>query len=223
MEKRKIIFGGYDTATHGWTLAGWQLGAAEPKTSYIEKVCGDGSWDLSTALTDGIPRYRDRPLTVTLELSEGDRQSREREIRAMINTLHGKRVNIHLPDDTAYHLSGRLNITKDYNDLAHAAVTVSAVCDPWKYANVVRAYAPTAASSTLRTVNISNNGYRAVVPVIEVTGTDASVQITYGTATRAFSVGTYQWPDLVLLPGSNTLKYQGSGSIKFTFEEAVLE
>lgn len=219
MEKRGIIFGTYDTAEHGWTLTGWQLGAAEPKTNYVEKVGGDGSWDLSTAMTDGIVKYKDRPLTVSLELSEGDRLSRERAIKELINNLHGRRVDIHLPDDPYDHLSGRLSINREYNDLAHAAVTVSAVCDPWKYLNH-EITATVTATSAGQEAELLNEGFRVLVPVLTVTG---SVTIIFGTASRAFSAGTYQWGDLILAPGINELTVMGSGSVKFTYREAVLE
>lgn len=219
MEKRKILFGTYDTAAKGWTLTGWNLPSAEPKTNYIDKVGGDGSWDLSTALTDGIVRYKDRTLTVSLELSEGDRQSRERAIKEMINSLHGRRVDIHLPDDPYDHLSGRLSIKREYNDLAHAAVTVTAVCDPWKYSDV-EVTGTVQATAAGQETELPNEGSRYIVPTLTVTG---DVTITFGTASRAFSAGTYQWGDLLLAPGINELVVKGSGSVTFTYREAVLE
>lgn len=219
MTKRAIKFGDYNTATHGWTLAGWQLSPAEQKTNYIEKVGGDGSWDLSTAMTDGIPRYRDRTLTVTLELSEGDRLSRERVVKEIVNTLHGRRVDIHLPDDPYDHLNGRLSVRREYNDLAHAAVTITAVCDPWKYLNH-EVTATVTATSAGQAAEILNEGLRVLVPVLTVTG---SVTIIFGTKSKAFSAGTYQWGDLLLAPGINELTVKGSGSVTFKYREAVLE
>ena len=219
MIKRTIKFGDYDTAAHGWTLTGWQLSPAEQKTNYIEKVGGDGSWDLSTAMTDGIPRYKDRTLTVTLELSEGDRLSRERVVKEFINTLHGRRVDIHLPDDPYDHLNGGLSVRREYNDLAHAAVTITAVCDPWKYLNH-EVTATVSATSAGTEAEILNEGLRVLVPVLTVTG---SVTIIFGTASKAFSAGTHQWGDLLLAPGINELTVKGSGSVTFKYREAVLE
>ena len=219
MEKRSIKFGDYDTADYGWTLTSCVLGPAELKTNYVEKVGGDGSWDLSTALTDNIPKYKDRPLTVTLELSEGDRPSRERVIKEFINTLHGRRVDIHLPDDPYDHLNGRLSINREYNDLAHAAVTVAAVCDPWKYLNH-EVTATVSATSAGQAAELLNEGIRVLVPTITVTG---DVIIIFGTASMAFSAGRYQWPDLLLAPGSNELTVKGTGSVTFKYREAVLE
>lgn len=222
MIKRSIQLGGYDTAAYGWTLAGWQLGAAPQKTSYVNKTGGDGSWDLSTALTDGLLRYGDRSFTATLECSEGNRLTREEKIKHMINTLDGLRVNIKLPDDDLHYLDGRLHVVKNYNDLAHCAVTVTATCAPWKFATTettITLYA----STEKRAATLVNNGRRAVVPTLEVTGTGASVLLEYGTISKALSAGSYQWPDLLLTSGRHSLTYSGTGTVTITYREAVLE
>lgn len=221
MNKRTIKIGDYDTAAKGWTLAGWQLSAAELKTNYVDKPGGDGSWDLSTAMTDGIPRYKDRNLTATLETSEGTRVTREAEIRDMINTLDGLRFRIELPDDNARHLSGRVHVARNYSDLAHASVTVTAVCEPWLYSNqetVITLPAQTQA----QTIDVINNGRRAVVPMIEVEGSVAFLQ--FGTSNTALSPGTHQWSAFVLTPGTHKLVYiNEAGTIQITYREAVLE
>lgn len=222
MEKRKIIFGDYDTAANGWTLSEWQLSPPVYKVKRVEKPSGDGSWDLSTALTGGIPRYSDRTLTVTLERSDGDRLSRKAAVRDIVNHLDGQRVQIVLPDDPDYYLDGRLSVAKDYNDLAHAAVTVTAVCDPWLYAKTAREYRLTA-STTAKTATLENDGRRAVVPVVQITGSSANVLLKFGNDSAVLTAGTYQVPAILLTSGTHSLVYSGSGSITITYREAVLE
>jgi hypothetical protein len=56
MQKRTMIFGSYNTAEHGWTLGQWKLSDPVQKTNYVERTGGDGSWGLSTAHSNGIPR-----------------------------------------------------------------------------------------------------------------------------------------------------------------------
>lgn len=222
MIKRTVKLGTYDTAANGWTLAACQLSPAEEKTNFVDKPGGDGSWDMSTALTDGIPRYNDRTLTVVLECSEGDRQTRETLIRQMVNQLDGMRVDIELPDDPLHHINGKLHVARDYNDLAHASVTVTAICEPWKYANQETVVSLTA-STTAKTAQLVNNGRRAVVPTIKVTGTNASVLLEYNSSSISMAAGTYKWPELLLTPGTHTLTYSGTGSVAITYREAVLE
>lgn len=220
MPKRKIVFGDYNTAVHGWTLTGWKLTAAEEKTNFKDKVSGDGSWDLSTALTDGIPRYKDRKLTATFECSEGTRMDREAIIKQMINSLDGMRVDIKLPDDPNHHINGKLHVARNYNDLAHASVTVTATCGPWKHADLEKATTLTATSSKQK-VMLVNEGRRAVVPTLVVNR--GSILITYGGTSVTLSAGTYQWPELVLTPGHHELTYSGAGQLVITYREAVLE
>lgn len=222
MEKRKIIFGTYDTAAHGWTLTGWELSPAEPKTKYLEKPNGDGSWDLSTALTDGVLRYGDRSLKATFECSEGTRRERETLIREMVNGLDGMKAEIRLPDDDTHHLIGRLHVVRDYNDLAHAAVVVTAVCEPWKYADT-ETIIPLPTSQAGRVVTLTNSGRRVLAPLMKADG--GTVTVILGAISRDVPADgkEYQWPDLQLLPGETPISYHGSGSLLIWYREAVLE
>lgn len=222
MQKRTMVIGGYNTATNGWTLTSWKLSAAEQKTNLLNKPNGDGSWDFSTALTEEIPRYKDRTLTATFECSEGTRATREATIKQMINTLDGFREVILLPDDAEHYILGRIHVARNYNDLAHASVTVTATCEPWRYSNAETIVTLTATTSEQSAVLV-NDGRRAVVPVLTVEGTGASVLLKYGSASKTFSVGTYAWPDLLLKPGNHPVKYSGTGKMIVTYRKAVLE
>ena len=133
MQKRTIILGDYDTAAHGWTLAGWELSPAKYRQNFVEVPGMDGPLDLSTVL-GGRPVYDTRTLTATLECSEGTRLEREAIIDVMVNRLTGQRMAIVLPDDPLHHITGRVEVAKNYNDPAHAAVTVTAICGPWREA-----------------------------------------------------------------------------------------
>lgn len=218
LKKRTVIFGEYDTAAHGWTLTGYTLSSPEQKTNYVEKSGGDGSWDLSTVMTDGIPRYRDRSLTVTLENSEGTRAEREELLNRMVNLLDGLQWPIVLPDRPDYYLTGRLHVAVDYNRPAHAAVTVTAVCEPWLYRTQETVEQRTATTAT-QSLTLRNSGRRAVVPQLQTTG---SIQLTYGATLINLSAGVYQWPELLLTPGDHVLEYSGTGVLTVTYREAVL-
>lgn len=209
----------YTTATKGWTLASCELSAPVQKTSYIDKPSGDGAWDLSTTMTDGIPRYQNRTLTATLECSEGDRLTRETLIREMVNLLDGRRMRVALPDDATYYVFGRVHVARKYNNLAHAAVTITMDCDPWKQKNTQTSQLKSL-TATESTMTLVNNGGRTVVPTLEVVG---SAKLTFGTASISLTAGKYTWPELVLTPGTNELKVSGSSSLAVAYREAVLE
>lgn len=214
--------GGYDTAANEWTLASWQLGDAPQKTNLVERPGGDGSWDLSTSLTDGLLRYGNRTLSAVFECSEGDRMYREAKLRQMVNQLDGMTLNIELPDDPDHYLIGRLKVVKNYSDLAHCAVTMTANCEPWKYSQAETVIRLTA-SATAKTAELVNNGRRAVVPTLTVAGSGASVRIAYGSKSLTSSAAAFKWPDLLLTPGKHSLQYSGTGSLTISYREAVLE
>jgi hypothetical protein len=220
MEKRGIILGSYDTAARGWTLTSWELSAAQRKENLVDKPGGHGFWDLSTVLTDGEPVYEARTLTATLESSEGDRLSREAEIDTMVNWLDGWTMQIVLPDRPLQYISGAVHVEKVYNDMAHAAVAVTAICDPWRY-NAEETAINLAVAAEAQTEEIVNSGRMSVVPLVEVTS-DGTVNLVFKESSWALSTGSYQLPDLRLTQGSHQLTYSGAGAVTITFREAVL-
>lgn len=219
MEKRKVIFGSYDTALEGaWTVARLELTSPDIQTNLVQIPGRHGLLDLSTALT-GEPVYNSRRLTVVLENSDGVRADREQLIRDIIAALDGLAMQIWLPDDADHYLQGRVHVVRDYNDLAHAAVTVTATCDPWLFNNEETVYTLTATTEA-QNATLVNSGRKSVVPVVEVL--DGSADLTFNTNTWSLAAGLYQLPDFVLSPGEHTLTYSGTGTIQVTFREAVL-
>lgn len=222
MDKRKIIYGTYDTALQGpWTLTGWTLDPVSIRANYVEVPGRDGDLDLSTALTDGVPRYGNRTLTATFECSEGDRLHRETLINTMVNWLDGWRMDITLPDDETHYLTGRVHVIPEYNDPAHAAIAVEVVCDPWRY-SIYETVITLTSGETETTTQLPNSGRRTVVPTLVISGEGAEVLLVFGSASWALGAGTYQLPDLVLNQGGAEIKYSGVGVLSFTYREAVL-
>lgn len=223
-KKRKFVFGDYDTDEDGkWTLCEWEF----PEPNYAESFVdipgrNKGPLDLTAALTNGDPRYGSRELTARFESSEGTRMEREGIISRMLNRLHGYRKDILLPDDETHYAVGRLSITRDYNDLAHASVTVKATCEPWRYSKIETAL-DLVADDTERTVVLMNNGRSQVVPEITVSGYQAYVWLTFdGMEMLGLEAGTYKLPGLVLGTGYTKLTYTGSGNIAIRYREAIL-
>lgn len=227
MQKRTMILGSYNTAEHGWTLGQWTLTDPEMKTNYVEKSGGDGSWDLSTAQTDGIPRYKNRTLTVPLECSEGTREDREALINDMVNTLDGLEWKVVLPDRPDHYIFGRLHVAVNYSDLAHAMVTVTGNVEPWIYKEretIVELDAPITISTEAATFYLWNRGRKVVTPLLTVNGI---ARLTFGGVSTQLTTGSYKWPALQLAPGENALIYTGSTGgvderITLTYREAVL-
>ena len=222
--KRKIVLGSYDTAEQLWTLTAWDFSKPEQVRSWVS-VPGrrKGPIDASTILTDGDPVYDSRTLTATLECSEGTYSEREARIEQMVNWLDGWWTDIILPDDieTRRYIRGTVSVQKMFNNLAHAQVQITAICEPWKYSATEKSVNFTA-SATEQTGTLTNTGRLAMVPLLPITGTGASVVLKYGDSSWALGAGTYALPDILLKSGDSAIKYSGSGTLKFTYREAVL-
>lgn len=224
MQKRKILIGTYDTALEGqWTLKSWAFSSPVYVESYASVPGHSGQLDLSTVLTDGEPYYDNRQFEATLESSEGTRLEREERINEMINRLDGWRFNIILPDDPIHYINGRVRVEKLYNNLAHASVRVSAVCEPWRYneAETVVGLIPT---TNEQTAALINKGRLSVTPTIAVIGGSATLKFKVGAEAKTWTLseGTYILADIYLKTGSAPLTYSGTGQITLTYREAVL-
>lgn len=217
---REVIFGTYYSHANGrWTLTSLELGDAVYKQNFIEVPGRAAPLDLSTALTDGEPTYNSRTLKATFENSEGSRLNREALISQMVNALDGYRVDIVLPDDPEHYLSGRLQVTRLYNDEAHASVRVSAVCDPWRYAKT-ETVVTLQATAAEQTVALSNRGRLGVVPLLVIT--EGDLLLTFGTASWALGPGSYALPDIYLTYGEHPVTFSGTAAFTFTYREAIL-
>ena len=225
MEKRKIIFGEYDTAENLWTLAAFKLTKASQEQNFLNVPGRYAPLDLSTYLTDGQPSYGSAGLEVVLESSEGDRLERKDRIDLLVSYLDGRSVPVILPDDPDHYLVGRVQVRPDYNDPAHCAVKVEAVCEPWLYAARETVVTLTA-TATEQTATLVNSGRLAVVPTLEVTG---EVLLVYGNSSWALENSTYYLPELYLTPGAglvmpgvHEITNSGNGTLKIIYREAVL-
>lgn len=224
MQKRSVRLGDYDTASDGlWTLAALDFQEPELETNLVP-IPGRtrGPLDLSYVLTEGEPCYGSRSISITLESSEGDRAARQLRISNMINRLHGRRVDIVLPDHPQHYATGRLSVKQSYNDLAHAAVEVSGTCEPWLY-SAEETQVVLQATSSEQVAHLTNSGAMTVVPVLEVTAeAGQNILLKYGTASGSFSAGIYSWPTLWLTPGEHEVTYSGAGIMTIKYREAVL-
>lgn len=237
MQKRTVVFGTYDTALYGWTLTSCKLSDPEQKINYVDKPNGDGSWDLSTTMTDGIPRYKDRKLTVTLECSEGTRDDREDLISGMVNKLDGLEWHIILPDKPNHYLVGRVHVAVNYSDLAHAAVTVTATVKPWFFRIIETVISHAFEMSTGTNIYFTVGGRMPVLPKLTVTGDDVELIITFAPDSTGDFDGM-DWDDLSVGPGEYTfpsplkpgrsygLNYMNlggaPGTLTISYREAVL-
>lgn len=220
LKLRGVQFGDYHTADD-WNLIMHEktVSPPVPKTNYVSVPGRDGDLDLTESLS-GIVNYQNRKAHYMFLLTDGSQLDRVELINEIVGVLHGQRMQIIDTDDyPEYYMTGRLTVTGVTNTNAFGTITIEADCFPWRYAinNMTRTVTVSSSDGTVPVV-MSNNGYKIVTPTITVTGT---VKLTYGSTTQSLSAGTYQFPGFRLSPGVTTVQVSGSGSITFTYQEAI--
>lgn len=230
---RYIKIGGYPTSADGWTLCEWKFSDPEYRKNMLSIPGHDGDIDLSDAIADRVI-YNSRQFTARLELSAGTRQSRDAIISQMINRYDGTKQKIVLPDDPYHYIFGRVRIGVQYSTPAHACITVSAICDPWRYCDTVKELLIESPNGWIEgedepdytETKITNTGRSPCTPMIKAIGGDVLVSPD-GFYQYTITAGSERsFPDIVLLPGDrSSITHCGDGAdaqIRVRFREAIL-
>lgn len=209
----------YDSAALGWTLAALSFSAPKYKEMIVTVPGRDGDLDLSGY--SGDVYYNDRTLTVRLENSTHNKAWRDAEISKIINAFDGKIKNFELPDDPDHYLTGRISCQVEYSNLAHAALIITARCDPWRYAKYVKMFELTATESE-QSIFLPNGGRKAVSPPFSLGGSGTvSITVTInGTTIVLYQMTSH--PDFLIPSGGTNLTYSGNGTLYFNYREAIL-
>lgn len=216
--KRFITFNNYNTAYDwGLLLTAKDLTNPEPKTNYQELGGVSGTIDLTEALT-GEVAYSDRTLTASFSLSEGTVPEREVVLNTITAALHGKSVHIVEPDAPGHYLIGRVKVLNKVSTHALTTFDIEATCKPWRYSLEESNRIVQVKRSSVDVV-IHNGGGLTVCPVITVKGT---ASITDNGVTTELTEGSYKITDIRLKPGANVIGVNGTGTVTFTYREAVL-
>ena len=215
---RGINIDEYHTATD-WGLILNEKSIAPPEPKYIKvSVDGrDGDLNLSRALTGDL-HYNNRPLSFAFLLVDGTQGEREEKLNDIINLVHGTERKIILPEDQMYYFVGECTISDVKNDKAYGSFRLNVDGDPYRYAinETKRAITLTSTATEIVLVNL---GRKRLVPTIEVS---ESVTLEFSDSTATLGAGTFKLANLSLPTGSTTLRVSGSGSVTFSYREAVL-
>ena len=218
----KVFFDGKDTYTeYGLLLASKSISLPEVRTNMIDVPGRDGLLDASEVLT-GEVTYKNR--TITLKLTGVDTVSGKKwpaTISDFCNKVHGKRVKITFPEDTAHFYSGRCSVGKVGLVKMMQTIPVTVDCDPWKYKNAKTTVSRSDLSTSYKQLSLPNER-RPVIPIITVA---QDTTLLWGSSTINISAGDHILPAIRLAAGSNTLKAKvasGTGSITVTYQEASL-
>ena len=218
----KVCFDGKDTYTeYGLLLASKSISLPEVRTNMIDVPGRDGLLDASEVLT-GEVTYKNR--TIILNLTGVDTVSGKKwpaTISDFCNKVHGKRVKVTFPEDTAHYYSGRCSVGEVGLVKMLQTIPVTVNCDPWKYKNAKTTVSRSDLGTVYKQLSLPNER-RPVIPTITVA---QDTTLLWGSSTINISAGDHILPAIRLAAGSNTLKAKvasGTGSITVTYQEASL-
>ena len=217
----KVFFDGKDTyAEYGLLLASKSISLPEVRTNMIDVPGRDGLLDASEVLTGEVTYNR----TITLKLTGVDTVSGKQwptTISDFCNKVHGKRVKVTFPEDTAHYYSGRCSVGQVELVKMMQTIPVTVNCDPWKYKNAKTTVSRSDLGTAYKQLSLPNES-RPVIPAITVA---QDTILLWGSSTINISAGDHILPAIRLAAGSNTLKAKvasGTGSITVTYQEASL-
>lgn len=219
-----------------WKL-GWlsiTLGFPEPKT-YEQDIPGaDGSLDFTEAMTPGDVKYKQRSITMELDMLDKDYFDWNAKISEIANYLVGQKFKIFLDSDPAFYYIGRLKLETEKDEKAESKITISGEVDPYKYekyssleswtwddfnfeTGIVREYKELQVNGSYE---LYIPGHRKkIVPIIECS---AAMQVTYNGKTYSLPDGKSKVFDIWLGEGANYLTFTGNGTVSVDYRGGSL-
>jgi len=201
----------YDT--WGLILKAYSIGMPEPKTNYVSIPYGNGSIDLTEALTGSV-QYNDRKIEATFEII-GNRETIQNGFSTIKNIIHGEKFNISVPEDDGYYYIGRIILEGLENKITSGVFDVVMICEPYRYKNDVTIIVVNVDGT--QEVILSNEQKKAVPTFI----TNAEVQIVFAGNSYSISAGTHVLP-IVLEKGDNSLQLNGTANVTISYQEGAL-
>lgn len=217
---RSVKIGDKDTATD-WDLIlnNIDIEFPQPKTEYINIPLGDGSIDMTEALT-GVVNYQNRKgkLSFTLIIGHSEREARLAEIASY---LHGRKHKVVLPDDPDHYLMARLSIGGLKREGQVNTFVLNVVADPYRYLNAETKVSGQLSGSPAKLVMTIDHTGRPVLPTLT---NDKEVTLTVGTISQVISAGTSKQTALLIKQGKNVFTFTGVAGTKIdiTYQEEVL-
>jgi len=194
-------------------LTGKEIGSPEVKRQTIDIEGADGELDYTDFF--GEPKYTNAQHRFDFESIQpwNEQLSQFTDIK---NKIHGKKGRIVLDNDPSFFYVGRCFVSAYKNEVTIGRISIECDCEPYKYK-----MQPTIMSVTIdgtQTIILTNARKRAV-PTITTT---SDMTISFGEGIWTNRAGTFTIPELELVEGENLVTVTGTGTITFTWQEAVL-
>ena len=167
----------------------------------------------------GRVAYQPRSFDLTFTML-GSRAVFDDMVSEVANRYAGQLVQVICTEDPSLYVIGTLEAAPTYDPLTGKGTLVlsSTDADAFRY-HVEETVVTITGSGTV----ILSNDYMPVVPVVRTTAETAFAWTVGGdTFRKSVSAGTWEFPELELAYGDNTISITGSGTTTFTYREGRL-
>jgi hypothetical protein len=167
----------------------------------------------------GRVSYQPRSFDVTLSML-GSRSKFDEMVSEAVNRFAGQLVSVICSEEPGLYCYGTLEATPTYDPLTGKGQLALSCTDGDAYRYHVEETIVTISGSG--TVTLAND-YMPVVPTVTTTAETAlSWQIGTDTFRKSVSAGTWEFPELELQHGDNSITVTGNGSTTFQYREGRL-
>jgi hypothetical protein len=200
----------------GLILNSKDISFPEPKTYIIDVPCADGSLDLSTALTGGDIKYKNR--TIRMDFTVLKPWNELEILRSTIaNHLHGKIMKVIFDADYEFFYTGRCKISNFKTDVIPAVLTIEVDAEPYKF-NIEETVISEMVSGS-KTIYVDEQLMK-VVPTITVS---SDMTVTHKTKIHQLFTGENIIPEIMLSSAENNeLLFTGNGNVTIKFKGGEL-
>lgn len=167
----------------------------------------------------GHVSYQSRSFEITLSML-GSRSKFNVMVSEVVNRFAGQLVSVICSEEPDLYAFGTIEAAPVYDPLAGKGQLVLSCTDGDAYRYHVTETVVTISGSG--TVTLEND-YMLVIPSVTVTGeTTLAWAVGIDVFSKSVSAGTWEFPELELQPGTNTVTITGEGTTTFRYREGRL-
>jgi hypothetical protein len=189
-----------------------EIGKPTIQTFTAEVPGRDGLLNLTRSLT-GKVNYYNRPLSFQY-FGDGTRKELL-DLDAYFSRFHGQTIRIIDDDYPDHYYEGEATVSTEYGS-NYITITLTVDAQPFRLKLTPTVYSRQISGKI--TVYLDNESIDAI-PTITVTGETSIVRNGKSVSVGA---GTYEFPDFVLVGGSNAFEVSGNGTISIQYQEGAI-
>ena len=212
-----VTIGGVSMASLGWLRESVNFPTPQSQTDTLV-VPGRNS-PIRYTQASGRVSYQPRSFEILLSVL-GSRAAFNEKVSEVANRFAGQLLPVICSEEPELYALGTLELAPTYEPLTGKGQLTLSCSDGDAYRYHVQ---ETVVTVTGGGTVILDNDYMPVVPVVTVTAETAlSWQVGGDAFQKSVSAGTWEFPELELQAGRNTLSVAGTGTVTFRYREGRL-